>query len=212
MINEFAPTFFQSIVIPVPRKAIYTRLGYRKELTQAPLALREKIESFIDHAVGLIELKGSALFLPVEKIEGTTIVLKTGDILESDHLARMLSGCSAVLLMGTTAGTGIMDEIHRDTLADNLTRGVVLDATASEMTDEALEWIMGYGNQGLKRQGKGLTKRRYSAGYGDFALENQKIMYELLKMHSIGVKITGDYLLVPEKSVTAIAGVVSSRQ
>ncbi|HOO47200.1 MAG TPA: methionine synthase, partial [Deltaproteobacteria bacterium] len=79
----------------------------------------------------------------------------------------------------------------------------------SEMTDEALDWITGYVNQGLRRRAARLTEKRYSAGYGDFALENQKIIYDLLMMHELGVSITESYLLVPEKTVTALAGVLA---
>jgi len=63
-----------------------------------------------------------------------------------------------------------------------------------------------YGGQ-LRRSQKAVSRRRYSAGYGDFSLENQQLMYERLHLKEIGVKITDTFILVPEKSVTAIAGI-----
>jgi hypothetical protein len=210
MCEETMPVFFQSIVVTVPKKRIYARLGYRRERTQIPPDKKELVETCIDHALGLIELKGAARILGIEAIEGASIRLKAGCSLHSTGLADMISGCTEVVLLGATAGTRIMDEIRGDVTRDNITRGVILDAVASEMTDEALDWIMGYVNQDLTRRAKRLTSRRYSAGYGDFVLENQKIMYDQLMMHELGVSITRDYVLVPEKSVTAIAGVHAS--
>jgi len=198
------------MTVPVPKKAIYARLGYRKSHTQLKDKELKQIELYIDHALDLIELKGSALVLSVNTIDANALRLENGVVFESSHLARMMEGCGSVLLMGATAGRKIMDEIQNDAAADNLSRGVVLDATASEMTDEALDWITGYVNQGLRRKAARLTEKRYSAGYGDFALENQKIMYDLLMMHELGVSITESYLLIPEKTVTALAGVVAS--
>ncbi|MBN2298168.1 MAG: methionine synthase [Deltaproteobacteria bacterium] len=210
MFERSVPIFFRSMAVTVPKAAIYSRLGYRKSHTQIPAEHLRQVEQYIDQALELIELKGSAVVMPVESIDETTLRLENGIVFESAHLAGMMKGCGSILLMGATAGKRIMDEIQSDAAEDNLSRGVVLDAAASEMTDEALDWITGYVNQGLRRNAKRLTEKRYSAGYGDFALENQKIMYDLLKMNELGVSITGSYLLIPEKSVTALAGVFSS--
>jgi hypothetical protein len=58
------------------------------------------------------------------------------------------------------------------------------------MTDAGLDWIMDYFNQQLRREGKTLLPRRFSAGYADFNLENQKAIYDTLQMEKIGVTIT----------------------
>jgi cobalamin-dependent methionine synthase I len=111
--------------------------------------------------------------------------------------------------MGATAGSAIMDAIRGDTAGRDVTRGVVLDAAASEMTDAALDWIMDYFNRTLRRENKSLFKKRFSAGYGDFLLENQKTIYNLLQLDRLGVGITESCMLIPEKSVTAISGIES---
>ena len=204
--------FFHSITVAVPNKGIYSRLGFRKDHTRIPPEHLKMVEAYISEALELIELKGAARILGIEANRGADIYLSTGSLFRSEQLAGMTSGCTEMLLMGATAGSRIMEEINRDTTTGNITRGVVLDAVASEMTDEALAWIMGYVSQDLRRRAKRLTRRRFSAGYGDFSLANQKIMYDLLQMDNIGVRITKEYLLVPEKSVTAIAGIHPSGQ
>jgi hypothetical protein len=91
-----------------------------------------------------------------------------------------------------------------------VTRAVVLDAAASEIVDAALDWIMAYCNQGLRREGKMLMNTRYSAGYGDLALDSQRAFYRLLGLERLGVSMTDTCILVPEKSVTAVTGVVAT--
>lgn len=125
----------------------------------------------------------------------------------SKKLSAFLRNCREVILMGATSGSAIMEAIRDKTGRNDLTAAVVYDATASEMTDGALEWIMQYMNQALRREGKTLLPRRFSAGYADFALENQKIIYEKLQMDKFGVQINPSYILIPEKSVTAITGI-----
>ena len=136
------------------------------------------------------------------------IVLSNDVVFESRQLTAFLEHCRYFVLMGSPAGNDIMEAIEGDSASHHLTRGVVFDATASETVDASLDWIMGYFNQELRRENKALMQRRYSAGYGDFSLESQKTIHRLLELDRIGVKITASCILVPEKSVTAIAGVI----
>ena len=195
----------------LPVRSIYARLGFRKGVTELKGAQKDEVDKDIDEAAEIIHLRGAARMINIMKIDAAGIELEDGVLISSEALAKMLTGCTHVVLMGATAGQNIMDAIAQSTSSDNLTRAVVFDAVASEMTDAALDWIMDYVNQDLTRRLQHLTKKRFSAGYGDFYLENQKAMYDLLRMETIGVSITDRCILLPEKSVTAVAGVVALR-
>lgn len=201
--------FFESISIPPPRRNIYRRLGFVKGVTNVPASQKEEIESYIRDASSLIHLKGAGLRMPIEEIKGARIILPGGAEFESLQLARLLANCTEIVLMGATAGREIMNAIEEDATGANVTRGIVLDAAASEIVDAALDWIMDYFNQSLRRENRKLLGRRYSAGYGDLFLETQKAMYRLLQLDKIGIEITESCMLVPEKSVTAITGIKS---
>jgi cobalamin-dependent methionine synthase I len=109
--------------------------------------------------------------------------------------------------MGATAGADIIEAIRADTAEDNLSRAVVFDAAASETVDAALDWIEDFITRRLRREGCQLTKSRFSCGYGDLALPNQRLFYDLLDLKRFGVELTDQYILEPEKSVTAVAGI-----
>jgi len=125
----------------------------------------------------------------------------------SKKLASFLRECRETVLMGATAGTAIIEAIQEETHRGNLSTAVIYDATASEMVDATLDWIMNYINRIMQREAKKLLPRRFSAGYADFDLQNQKVIYEILQMNRLGVTITPDFILIPEKSVTAISGI-----
>jgi hypothetical protein len=202
------PLFFESIPVTLPRPAIYRRLGYRKEATRISLGHRQEVEGYITETLPLLQLKGSALRLPIE-LEGAALIsLPEGNAFASRKLARFLKDAREIILMGATLGTAIMEAIQADIGGRNATRGVVMDATASEVVDTGLDWIMGYFRQALRREGKTLLNSRFSAGYGDFALENQQLMHRLLQMDRLNVTITESCILVPEKSVTAVTGII----
>ena len=199
--------FFDPIVIPPPRMGIFKRLGYRKDITRLTFQQEKETEGYIDEALSLIHLRGAAQRVAIKEKIATYVALEGGEILKSRNLAAFLDNCPEVLLMGATAGGEVTEAIRIDSTGDRLTRGVVLDAAASEMVDAALDWIMGYFRQALRRESKVLMSKRYSAGYGDFLLSNQKMLFRLLQLDAIGVEITDYCILVPEKSVTAVTGI-----
>jgi len=202
--------FFDSINVPTPKESIYRRLGYRKGKTQILPQQKEEIEHYIEDALSFIKLKGAGIQIPIQGAKPSQIVLSTGISFESTHLASFLKGCQEIVLMGATAGSRITDVIQEDSAKNDLTRAVVFDAVASEIVDALLDWIMSFYNQKLRRANRHLTSTRFSAGYHDFLLENQKIIYNILQLQRIGININEKFILAPEKSVTAVAGVIGS--
>ncbi|MGD0280118.1 MAG: methionine synthase, partial [Smithella sp.] len=152
-------------------------------------------------------LKGALLRLAINHNDGEKIILSGNLTFNSKKLSSFLRDCNEAVFMGATAGNAIMEAIKGKTRQDDLAAAVVYDATASEMTDAAMDWIMDYFNQLIRREGKMLLSKRFSAGYADFNLKNQKTIYEMLQMDKLGVKITSNFILIPEKSVTAISGI-----
>jgi hypothetical protein len=204
------PVFFENIRIEIPVGDILRRLGFRRRLTRLPPDQQRLVEGHVREADGLIALKGVSLTLGIVAHDGRRVGLEGGVGFESASLAGLLRDCPQALLMGATAGGGIMEAIAAASRAGEMTRAVVFDAVASEMTDDALGWVMAYHAGSLRRRGGRLTARRYSAGYGDFALENQRTFHRLLRLDRIGVALTEACILTPEKSVTAICGVIAA--
>jgi len=199
--------FLEKISIDPPREKIYQRLGFKKRTTQISEPQQEETDRFIQEASSLISLKGSLLRLAINHNNGEKIILAEGLAFTSKKLSAFLRDCREAIIMSATAGSPIMEAIKEKTRQDDLGAAVVYDATANEMADAGLDWIMDYLNQQIRREGKTLLPRRFSAGYADFNLENQKAIYEILQMGKIGVTITSSFILLPEKSVTAISGI-----
>jgi hypothetical protein len=199
--------FLEKISIDPPREKIYQRLGFKKRTTQISETQQEETDRFIQEASFLISLKGSLLRLAIKHNDGKKIFLDRGLTFTSENLSVFLRDCRETVFMAASAGSAIMDAIKEKTRQDDLAAAVVYDATASEMADAGLDWIMNYLNQHLRREGKTLLPRRFSAGYADFNLENQRAIYDILQMGRIGVTITPSFILLPEKSVTAISGI-----
>src|SRR4030043_456680 len=199
--------YLEKIAIAPPTAKIYQRTGFKKKTTQLSASKQKETDGYIEEAVSLILLQGSFLRLSIDNNDGKSITFSGGLKFASAKLSAFLRDCPEAALLGATAGNAIMKAIVEKTSQGNLTAAVVYDATASEMTDAALDWIMDYLNQLIRREGKTLLPRRFSAGYADFDLKNQKAIYQKLQMEKIGVTITDKFILLPEKSVTAVCGI-----
>jgi hypothetical protein len=197
----------EKIILDPPTAQIYSRLGFKKKITSISPSRQKETDRHIEEAASLIHLEGSFLRLLINKNDGQNILLAKQVTFVSKKLSAFLRDCRETVLMGATAGSPIMEAIREKTSRGDLTAAVVYDATASEMADAALDWLMDYINRQLRREGKALLPRRFSAGYADFALENQRIIYDKLQMAKIGVTLTPSFILLPEKSVTAVSGI-----
>ncbi len=198
---------FDPLVIPLPRDAIFKRLGYRIGVTRISSRLEEETDGDIEEAAALIRLRGAARRIPIEEHRRDAVILAGGVVFPSRRLSTFLDGCGEILLMGATAGADIVAAIQHDAAGSDITRSVVYDATASEMVDAALDTMTDFYRQTVRREGSTLLARRYSCGYGDFPLSAQDDIVRLLELHRLGVTVTEHHILVPEKSVTAVTGI-----
>lgn len=199
-------TFLNNIVVSPPLVKIYRRLGFKKTTSQISSKTQKETDRIITQAAALISLRGSFMRLAINDNINGKISLYGDAIFHSKKLSVFLRDCKEAVLMGATAGNEITEAIKEKSAQGDLQAAVIYDATASEMADAALDWIMDYINQLIRREKKTLLPRRFSAGYADFDLSNQKIIYQLLALEKIGVRITNECILLPEKSVTAISG------
>ncbi len=203
------PQFFDHITVQAPLRNIYRRLRYKKGVTHLEAGRRDELEIWIRDAGLLMHLKGVARRFPVIERSSSRTLLPEDVAFESHDLASFLDGCNEIALIAATAGKDIIGAIQKAAAEDQLTRGVVFDAVASETVDAALDWIAAYLRQVLRRENKAPRRGRFSAGYGDFTLENQKRIFELLELQRIGVRINESFILIPEKTVTAVVGIRS---
>jgi cobalamin-dependent methionine synthase I len=205
-----AVQYFHTIILAEwPYEAIYRRLGFRRASTRMTREQQEETEKSIQAAQEIVHLQGAFLRQPVRVEAPERIVLADQGEFQSRNLAAFLRDAREIVLMAATAGEEVMQAIRTDTAEDRITRAVVLDAAASEAVDAALDWMMGYLQQSLRREGKALMNTRYSAGYGDLALENQRMIHRILELERLGVGLTESCILVPEKSVTAMTGILA---
>lgn len=115
-----------------------------------------------------------------------------------------LDGCSHAVIMAATLS------IEADRLIDRAQSRSLADALALDALGSAgIEQICGKAEDIIKNQlpEKYMTWR-FSPGYGDFPIDIQKSLADILDAgRRIGLTVTDSCLMIPRKSVTAVIGV-----
>ncbi len=186
---------------------VLTRLGYRKTTTVISEEYRKKIDAMIEEGLTLCNIQGVYGRYEIKSHEENGIRIFDDIFLESKSLSKLLQNSLEVVFMATTAGSSIIERIQQEIKNENGDFALILDSLASQIVDAGLDFMVEFINKEIRREGKILTKKRYSPGYGDLLLTNQKIIYDILNLKKLRIELTESYMLVPEKSVIAIAGI-----
>lgn len=200
-------TYFKSISVIPEKKSIVSRLGHSRHSPDLNVRDQSFIDDMINLGLALCRNQGAAgrFALKLHTIEAVT--LNDGTFLKSRHLAKMLQKSDEALLMAGTAGSEITDRITLEMEKGNPAAAVVLDAVGSASADIILDWIMDVFNKILQREGRRLTRPRFSPGFGDLHLNNQATIFRLLDLERLNLSLNDSMMLAPEKSVLAIAGI-----
>ncbi len=199
--------YIERIPVVLPEKEILSRLKYNIHKTEMDDTTRSRILGIMNRGFAACEPKGVWLRMQIEQVRDDTVLLEGGFIIAGRSVAELLRGSSAAVLMGVTVGPAIVELASAAVSSGDGASALVYDAVGSETAEAAIDWLNMYIAQQVKRRGENLTRMRFSAGYGDFMLENQKHFFELLGLEKLGVSLTERYIFIPEKTVTAIAGV-----
>ena len=149
--------------------------------------------------------------LPLERIAfdstpDTDSRQDTAILFHGKDIARLLDGCSEVVLMALTLGAELERVLMRQEVTD-MSDALVLDICASVAVEAAADDFEKQLSAELLADGKYLTNR-FSPGYGDLPLSHQRPLLELLNAsRAAGITLTPSQLMVPRKSVTAILGI-----
>ena len=139
------------------------------------------------------------------RVDKGSVLLDNGTVFRSKALVRYVGKARELFLFGATLGSGVDIALRRMALTSVAEAGAgqaVAAALIETYCDDCCEELR-------KRlpEGKHL-KWRFSPGYGDWSLEEQKILFPVLGCaHAIGLTLTESCMMAPVKSVTAVMAV-----
>lgn len=132
------------------------------------------------------------------KLENTALTLTGKDI--CSHL----ESCQAAVLICATIGAGA-DTLIRTLQIEDMAKAIIADSFASAAVEQVctkIDEMIG------KRYADKFITWRFSPGYGDFSIDIQRDMLNVLNASRLaGISVNSSGMLVPVKSVTAVCGI-----
>lgn len=121
---------------------------------------------------------------------------------KSRRLAQNLAGCTKVAVLGATAGTE-GDRLLRTYSAESA-KLVIMQAVLASKIEEVCDTVQ----KNIEKENHVKTRQRYSPGYFDLDISEQKKIFALLEITKrCGITLTDTYQMIPTKSVTAFTGI-----
>jgi len=165
--------------------------------------------------------RGTYGIFPCELVSGGKVKVGSENF-ESVVLRLHMTGSLAAAVMAVTIGENVDTQISELMENGNMARGYILNGLASAAADcvvDSLENIIrdeiahsagctesGDISGGCTEPGW-KTTLRFSPGYAEFILENQRGIFNLIEPERIGINLNQSYLMKPLKSITAVIGI-----
>ncbi|TEU18033.1 MAG: hypothetical protein E3I25_02030 [Dehalococcoidia bacterium] len=169
------------------------------------------IDDYAEHAHHLINPLYSYVIKNVEWARGSMALIDDSIIFKSQVVAQLLEHCSQVAILLVTIGKYLEEttsKLARDRL---MLQATVLDAIGSDAVEKVADAVQDRikeiaGTMGL------VISRRFSPGYCDWNIGQQRMIFHALTGNTIGVRLTGECLMIPQKSISGIVGIGSSKK
>jgi hypothetical protein len=180
------------------------KLGYggRENVDPAILAT---LDEALDVAARVVRPNGTYRILPVLGTSSKGVRTEAGTIRSAmfTRLVEMCRGDPSVVFMMATLG----EELENTCGADEpVSRQLLFDTVGSELAEMVADMLESDWRAHLDALGLQYTQR-FSPGYCDWALDGQRVIAASLDPERVGVRLTSHFVMIPSKSVSAVAAV-----
>lgn len=191
------------IPVKIPREDVLRLLKHKKESTIVDQKTSDLINQFIEDGKKISEPKAIYKDYWVKSVGEHSVVLEgSGFDLLGKSAAHRLWNAKKVTLFVVTIGPGLEKRIKEET---SIANAAILDAVGSVAVESVVDYINELTEGRARDQGFKALKR-FSPGYGDWELKEQKGLLHQLNASQIGITLTAGHLMQPEKSVSGAIG------
>jgi hypothetical protein len=164
------------------------------------------IDDYAEHAHHLINPSYSYIIKNVEWARGSIAFIEDSIIFKSQVIAQLLEHCHQVAIFLVTIGK-YMEETTAQLAKDGLIlQATVLDAIGSGAVEKVADLVQDKIKEIAEAQGL-VTSQRFSPGYCDWNIGQQRMIFYALTGNTLGIRLTGECLMVPQKSISGIIGI-----
>jgi len=189
--------------ITIPKQEVLHYMRYNTS------AIKPSIEALIDALMVEVEslnYKYNYIFKDISVTKDSVTINNNISFVSTD-LASFLRECDKAVFLGVSLSTQFERKLSLYQRTDAL-KAMIYDACGSAFVEAICDEL----SRQFEQETNLYSTSRYSPGYGDLALEEQKKFYRILSLEKMGVELTESNLMIPRKTVTAIIGLTIKKQ
>jgi len=198
-----------TVDIEIDKKQVCHYIGYDDDQNLSA-RISSLIDDYAEHAHSLINPLFSYVIKDVEWARGSVSLIEGSIIFKSRIIARLLERCPQVAIFLVTIGKYLEEtawQLARDGL---ILQATVLDAIGSDAVEKVADFAQDRIKEVAKAQGL-VISRRFSPGYCDWNIGQQRMLFYALTGDTAGIRLTGECLMIPQKSISGIIGIGPSK-
>ena len=191
--------------INIDSQHILHSIGYGTDY-EPPARIMSLVDEYVENAHHLVDPSYSYVVRDIELVLGPSVVIEGTVVFQNRVIARLLERCQKVAVFALTIGKHLEEMVSHLAEDGRLLQAMVLDAIGSDAAEKVAYYVQDRiaelaGAQGL------CTSQRFSPGYCDWSVSQQKMVFRALNGDTAGIRLTRGYLMLPQKSISGIIGI-----
>ena len=191
----------------IDKKRVCDYLGYCADC-KPPARISSLIDEYAENAFHLLDPAYSYTIKNIERVDGSNVFIEGSLVLRSQVIARLLEQCYQVSLFVATIGNRL-EEMACQLAEDGFVmQSAVLETIGSDAAEKVADFVQDRVEEIASAHGL-RTSPRFSPGYCDWDISQQKLVFQAADGESAGVCLTSECLMIPRKSVSGVIGIGS---
>ncbi|MBA7697925.1 hypothetical protein ES703_106597 [subsurface metagenome] len=191
--------------IDIDSRQVLHNIGYGTK-NKLPARISSLIDEYLENACHLLEPSYSCIIRDVAFVQEAHVAIKDSVTFESEVIARLLEHCHKAAIFLVTIGD-LLEETVGQLAEDRLVvQATVLDAIGSVAVESVANFVQERVEEVAQAQGLTIS-RRFSPGYCDWDVSQQKMVFQTMKGDYAGIHLTDGCLMLPRKSISGIIGI-----
>ena len=191
--------------IGIDTQQVLHNIGYSIN-SEPPTRISSLVDQYSENAIDLVEPLYSFAMRDIVSVRRPRVFIEDSVIFESAVISQLLEQCEKVAVFVLTIGNQL-EEVVCQLAEDGLVlQATVLDAIGSIAAEKLADLVQDRVSEMASAQGL-YTSYRFSPGYCDWGVEQQKMVFRAMNGDSADVRLTEECMMLPQKSISGIIGI-----
>jgi hypothetical protein len=194
--------------LDIDKQQVLNNIGYCDDY-QPSARIESLVNDYIENYHDLLAPQYSYVIKDILSVKGDRIAIEDSVTFRSNVIARLLEPCKKVAIFALTIGNHLEEMVAH--LAENglVLQATVLDAIGSGAAERLAIFVEDKIRIMASTEGL-VISRRFSPGYCDWEVSQQRMVFRALNGNSAGIRLTEACLMLPRKSISGIIGIGSA--